>query len=141
MEYIHLYKKSQTNFFWKHSFSNELDRLAQGARKRVKRMETLLFTNYGNITSEHIKDITYVRIVVKLLPQKDKSNHNQLTVGGNLIEYHRDTRTSTDDTTTANILWNSVVSTPKAKYMCIDINNVYLSTPLTRYEYLCIETT
>ena len=114
--------------------------MAEGAGKRFKGTDTIYFVDYKD-SSECQKHITNGRIVVHYRPQKEDPNCIILTVGGNLIEYHRDTRTSTDDTTTANILWNSVVSTPKAKYMCIDINNFYLGTPLTRYEYLCIETT
>jgi hypothetical protein len=34
--------------------------------------------------------------------------------------------------------WNSVLSTQQAKYMCLDLKNVYLSGPLNRYEYMCI---
>ena len=41
----------------------------------------------------------------------------------------------TDDTTTDKIVWNSVVLTTKFKYMCIDINNFNLDTPLIRYDY------
>ena len=31
---------------------------------------------------------------------------------------------------------NSVISTMNAKFMCIDISNFYLNTPMPRYEYL-----
>ena len=36
----------------------------------------------------------------------------------------------TADLTTSKILWNSVLSTQDAKYMCIDIKKFYLGTPL-----------
>ena len=42
----------------------------------------------------------------------------------------------TADLRTAKMLWNSVVSTPEAGYMCIDIKNMYLATPLDRFEYM-----
>jgi hypothetical protein len=32
-------------------------------------------------------------------------------------------------------MWNSVLSTVGARYMCLDIKNFYLTTPLHRYEY------
>ena len=57
------------------------------------------------------------------------------------MEYPGYVRKFTDETTTANILCNSMVSTPKAKYMVIDIENFYLSKPLTRYYYLHISIT
>jgi hypothetical protein len=40
--------------------------------------------------------------------------------------------------TTAKILWNSVLSTPEAKYACADVGNFYLATPMERYEYMKI---
>jgi hypothetical protein len=33
-------------------------------------------------------------------------------------------------------MWNSVLSMKDSKYMCLDIKNFYLSTPLDRYEYM-----
>jgi hypothetical protein len=35
-------------------------------------------------------------------------------------------------------MWNSVLSTEGAKYMCLDIKNFYLSAPLDRYKYMKI---
>jgi hypothetical protein len=33
-------------------------------------------------------------------------------------------------------MWNSVLSTEGAKYMCLDIKNFYLTNPLDRYKYM-----
>jgi hypothetical protein len=33
-------------------------------------------------------------------------------------------------------MWNSVLSTEGAKYMCLDIKNFYLTAPLDRFEYM-----
>ena len=33
-------------------------------------------------------------------------------------------------------MWNSVISTPGAKYACVDVNNFYIMTPLDRFEYM-----
>ncbi|KAL7529997.1 hypothetical protein ACHAXR_003265 [Thalassiosira sp. AJA248-18] len=33
-------------------------------------------------------------------------------------------------------MWNSVISTPDAKYMTADIKSFYLETPLDRFEYM-----
>jgi hypothetical protein len=38
----------------------------------------------------------------------------------------------------AKILINSVIFTPGAKFLVVDINNFYLSTPLGRFEYMVI---
>ena len=67
---------------------------------------------------------------------KPKVEHTGLTVGGNLVDYPGDVSTKTADLTTAKILFNSVLSTPGAKFMGIDLKNFYLNTPLERYEYM-----
>jgi hypothetical protein len=47
-------------------------------------------------------------------------------------------RTPTADLTTAKILFNSVVSTPGAKFASFDIKNFYLNNPIDWYEYMRI---
>ena len=61
-----------------------------------------------------------------------------MTVGGDRINYLGDVATKTADITTTKLLLNSVVSTPNAKFMTLDVKNFYLNTPLKRYEYLRI---
>jgi len=63
----------------------------------------------------------------------------RITVGGNLIDYPGELTTRTADLTTAKIMWNSVLSTPEAKYACADVGNFYLATPMERYEYMRIK--
>jgi hypothetical protein len=41
----------------------------------------------------------------------------------------------TADLTTSNLLWNSVLSTNGAQYMCINIKNFYLTADLDYYKY------
>jgi hypothetical protein len=55
-------------------------------------------------------------------------------VGGNLIEYPEDVSTATADTTTAKMVMKSTILTPNAKFMCADIKDFYLETPVARYE-------
>jgi hypothetical protein len=40
---------------------------------------------------------------------------------------------------TVKLLFNSVISTPQAKFMCIDIKDFYLCTPMERYEYFSMK--
>ena len=42
----------------------------------------------------------------------------------------------TADILTTKLLLNSVIFTPKTKFMTIDIKHLYFNTPLKRYEYL-----
>jgi len=84
------------------------------------------------------RTITYVRIVVDVRPQKEDPNRVRVTAGGNLIFYPKELTTRTADLITTKVLWNSVLSTLNAKYACIDIKNMYLATPMERYEYMTI---
>jgi hypothetical protein len=59
-------------------------------------------------------------------------------VGGEQSEYPGDKSDRTAGLTTAKILINSVISSPNAKFLVIDINNFYLNTPLGRFEYMVI---
>ena len=60
----------------------------------------------------------------------------RITAGDNLINYSGELTTKTADITTSKILWNSVLSTKDAKFMCINISNFYLAAPMERYEYM-----
>ena len=59
-------------------------------------------------------------------------------MGGDLFFYTEDVSTPTVDITTSKIVVSSNMYTPGARYMCYDINNFYLGTPLIRYEYIKI---
>ena len=82
------------------------------------------------------RTVTYTRIVVDFRPQKDDPNRVRITAGGNLIVYPDELTTQTADLITTKIMWNSFLSTQGAQYMCIDIKNMYLATPLDQYEYM-----
>ena len=47
-----------------------------------------------------------------------------------------DVSTPTADLPTIKLLWNSVLSTPGARYMTLDISNFYLGNPMARPEYM-----
>ena len=123
---------------WKRAFGKEFGGLAQG--------DNLTKTTGTNsliiLKPEEIKNIpkdrtiTYGRIVVDYRPQKKDPNRVRITAGGNLIDYPGELTTRTADLTTSKILWNSVLSTPNAKFMCLDIKNFYLCAPLERDEYI-----
>jgi hypothetical protein len=67
---------------------------------------------------------------------KEEKERTRLTVGVDQIEYPGDNSTRTAGVTKAKNLIKSVISTPNAKFLVIDINNFYLSTPLGRFEYI-----
>ena len=58
-----------------------------------------------------------------------------------MINYPGDVSTPTANTTTAKIVINSTISTPKAKYLVVYVKNFYLQAIMTRYEYLRLSIT
>jgi hypothetical protein len=73
---------------------------------------------------------------VEIKENKSERERTRLTVGGNLIDYPGDVSTKTAGLTAVKMLLNSVVSTPDAKFMCMDVKNFYLNTPMARFEYM-----
>jgi len=61
-------------------------------------------------------------------------------VGSNCIDYTGNVSTKTADLSTINILFNSVISTPTARWMMGNLKDFYLGTPMEPkdYAYMCI---
>jgi hypothetical protein len=72
----------------------------------------------------------------RLRPQKTEQHHMRLTVDGDRIDYPGGKSTKNADLATSKCLWNSIVSTDKAMYMCADVKSFYLNTLLDRPEYM-----
>ena len=80
--------------------------------------------------------VTYICISIDYKKQKADPNRVRITAGRNIINYPGKLETKTTNLTTSKILWNSILSTYGAQFMCIDINNFYLCAPMDRYEYM-----
>ena len=93
--------------------------------------------NIQQIPRDHT--IMYARIVVDSCPQNKNHNHVYITVSGNLINYPCEQTTQTADWSTSKILWNSTLSTTNMWYMCADIKNFHLNTPLDWPQYMKIQ--
>jgi len=118
----------------------ELGRLANGYKDQTDGTGTLHYMTHDEIRKiPRDRTVTYARIVVDIRPQKKDPNRVRITVGGNLIDYPFETTTRTTDMITNKLLWNSVLSTPDAKYCCGDLKNFYLETPMERREYMRIK--
>ena len=107
----------------------ELGRLAQGYgnTKGTDTIHYMALNEIPNILAD--RTVTYARIVVDYQAQKQDPNHVHITVGGDLIDYPGELMTS-------KVMWNSVISTGKARFICTDVKQIYLCTPLDRYEYM-----
>jgi hypothetical protein len=122
---------------WQTAFANEIGRLAKGVGTRMPSgTETLRFIAYDKVPKS--KRATYARIVSEIRPQKPDPYRVRITVGGNLIDYPGDKSQPTADLTTAKLLLNSVISTPDARFMTIDIKNMYLQSEMKDPEYMRI---
>jgi hypothetical protein len=80
--------------------------------------------------------VTYARVVADFRLQKADPHQICITTGGNLINFPGKLSTQTANLTTSKLMWNSILSTKGAKYMCLDINIFYLTTALDRYKYM-----
>ena len=136
MEYKELIKDPHTKEVWLKSSANEFGRLAQGVGGRIKGTNTIKFINHKKVPRG--RTVTYARFVCELRPMKAEVERTRITVGGNLINYPGRVSTNTADITTAKCLWNSTISKKKAKFMCADVKNFYLNTPMDRPEYMKI---
>ena len=139
LEYKHLIADPNTRAVWQRAFGNELGRLAQGMPGRVEGTNTIFFIHKSDIPADRRSDVTYVGYVVNYRPEKEEKERFRLVVGGDRITYNGDAGTPTADLLTIKLLVNSVVSTPNAKYLTLDLKDFYLNTPMERPEYIRIK--
>jgi hypothetical protein len=129
--YKRLMNDPATAKVWQTAFGKDFGGMEQGDPKTGQKGTNSVF----EMTHKEI-DIamvaghkwTYERIVVDHQPQKENPNQIRITVNGNLITYKGSTSTRTANLTLSKLLWNSVLSTEGAKYMCLDIKNFYLTS-------------
>jgi len=139
--YKRLMQDPATAEVWQTAFGKNFGGMAQGDLKtRQKGTNSVFVMTHKEIeiAKEAGHKWTYARIVVDDRPQKEDPNRIRIAVGGNLITYNGSTSTRTTDLTTSKLLWNRVLSTEGAKYMCLDIKNFYLTAALDYYEYMKI---
>jgi hypothetical protein len=117
-------------------WKGDIGRLAQGQKGIVEGTNAIFFKSMDEVPPERRKDITYARICANYRPEKADPNRIRITLGGNLVNYPGDVGTRTADMLTVKLLFNSMISTPGAKFMSLDISNFYLMAPMTRYEYV-----
>jgi hypothetical protein len=136
LDYRHLIQ-DETNFpVWNKAAANEFGRLAQGVGGRIEGPNTIFCIPRQAVPKGKI--VTYGRFVVDIRPNKTETHRVRLTVGGNLIQYPVDVSTRSAELTTSKCLWNSTISTEGTKYMCLDVNNFYLGTPMDSFECMRI---
>jgi hypothetical protein len=75
------------------------------------------------IPQARCKDITYGRIICVYRSEKKDPYRMHITMGGNLVNYPDDCGTPTADLLTVKLMFNSIISTPNAKFMTINIKD------------------
>jgi hypothetical protein len=113
---------------WMRSTANEI--------RRLYKTNTIKFIRKSDIPPGR-KD-TYGSFVVDIKEHKEETGRTRLTVGCDQVTYPGDKSTCTAGITTAKILINSVISTKGARFLVVAIKNIYLNTPLGRFEYMVI---
>ncbi len=84
--------------------------------------------------------MTYGLITTLIRPEKlDEPNRRRLVAVGDRVHYPGDACTPTANLLTVKLLLNSIISTPNAKFMTMDIKDFYLNTPIARYEYMQLQ--
>jgi hypothetical protein len=135
--YKKLMKDPVTQETWMTAFGKDFGGMSQGDNKTGQVGTNAMFVmdpkDIPTIPADRM--VTYANVVVDFRPQKEDPHRIRITAGGNLINYPGELTTQTADITTSKLHWNSLLSTQKAKYMCLDLKKIYLSAPLDQYEY------
>ena len=83
---------------------------------------------YDDIPRDRRKKIVHIKIVCEVRPQKTDPNSARITIAGNHICYPSDLGTPTASLDLVNMMLNSVLSWPGARFACFDTANFYLQT-------------
>jgi hypothetical protein len=114
LKHQELITKLRYKIKWMRSTANEINRLFN--------TNTIRFIRRSDIPKG--RKVTYGSFVVDIKDHKYEKERTRSTARGNQIEYPGDKSTRTAGLTTANILINSVISTPSAKFLVIDIKKI-----------------
>ena len=84
----------------------------------------------SKVLADRWKDVTYGKVVCNVRPKKEETNRTRLTFGGSNCVTAIDCGTPTANLLTVKLLFNSVVLTPGAKFLGLDLKDFYLNTPM-----------
>jgi hypothetical protein len=124
---------------WQTAFGKDFGGMAQGNNKMGQKGTNAMFVmTHDEIAHayQENKFFTFANPVMEYCPQKDDPNQIRIKAMGNLITYNGDLSVRTADINMAKLHWNSVMSTPDAKYMCLDIKKIYHTAALEYYKYM-----
>ena len=98
----------------------------------------MFFTTKYRIPKD--RKITYANFICNIHPQKPETHRVRLTAGGDKLDYPGNPSSSAVSLLNVKIHINSTISSAKhhAIYMCIDIKNLYIGTPVSYFQYMRI---
>jgi hypothetical protein len=88
-----------------------------------------------------MKDVGYGSFNCNFKPNKEEKERTRLMAGGDRINYPGNCGTPTADMILFKTLVNSILSTPNANCIMMDIKVFYLQTPMRRLEYMQLKIT
>ena len=124
---------------WSKSLSNEWGRLSRGNDYGVKGTETIDFIYKHQVPPEN--KVTYASCVCDYRPLKDEPCRVRITVGGDKLDYHGDAGSPTANLLETKIIINSTISDAHrgARFMCADIKDHFLATPMQNPECMRVK--
>ena len=90
-------------------------------KQRVVGAETFRVIWYEDVTVERRNEVTYTKLVCKLLPQKEDPNRNRIIIDGNIIIFPGDGATPTDSLKLTKIIINFFISLHGVKFACFNV--------------------
>ena len=137
MEHRQLTKDPRVAEAWLHAGANKFGHLFQGigckgGKQRVAGTNACFWIPKSKLP-KHEK-VTIPRIVCHVKPEKEEVNRVRITAQGQNSSHIGNAATETAGMTTSKMSFNSVVSTPEAKFMTMDISNMCLNTHLTDHQ-------
>lgn len=129
---------------WTRDAANEFGCLFQGigtrrqASDRIKGTTTCFFIARPQVPPD--RKVTYANFICNVCPQKKETHRIRCTVGGDKLDYPGDASSPTVYILDTKVHLNSIISDARkgARYLCMDISNYYLGTPMKYYQYMRI---
>jgi hypothetical protein len=127
---------------WTDSAANEFGRLFQGvgtihqATDKIKGTDTCFFITKSQVPPD--RQVTYANFICSIRPQKKETHRVCCTVGGDKLDYPGDASSPAVSMLDTKVHLNSVLQHQQRNALCMEISNYYLSSPISHFQYMCI---
>lgn len=123
---------------WTNGMSKEMARLTQGRSQNDVPYHNVMTWMHPNQLPKGLK-ATYMRVCANFWPQKSDPYPIRCTMGGNLVTPKGPpTHFPTADLTLFKLFINSVISTPNAKFMDLDLKDFYICHDKEDYDFMLV---